>query len=950
MSPDRWEKINEIFNNALDLPSAERDAYIVRECGDDPELLAEVRSLLGAESQAGEFINEPAVSGISSGSPDELPQTLAGIEFGHFKIERCIGSGGMGDVYLATDTRLNRPTAIKTLPRVLARDPAFVKRFHNEALAAANLNHPNVATIYSVEDIDGRPIITMEYVDGKRLDEVTPKEGLDIRTFLDWFTCISDAFAQAHERGIIHRDIKPGNILVSNSGTPKVLDFGLAQFDERLRASSPDDHSLTQPGQVIGTPAYMSPEQAEGKEVDFRSDIFSLGVVMYQALTGKRPFAGDSHAEIVSNLLKSDPPSMRSLRPEIPDPIVRLIEKCLAKSRRARPRSMKEVNSILTDVWHTYTRGGSGSSLRRLYREFSVGSYRWLIGAAAVVLIGAVAGWYYFSRPAVGAINFANMVPRKLSQSNNVVYAHITPDGRSVVYNTIEENEQRAMYIRRVDDRTSLPLMPPELVWYWGGMAISPDSSQIYFITAGRLDTHGTLYRISSLGGQPRKLIEKVNDLGSLSADGERVLIIRYGETIQLISANAIDGGDERVIHQTPKSTILRDPHFSADERQIFFSKVENVGTAESWSLVSIPATGGPETIILQPRRTKINEIAVLPDGEGLLVNQGDAVSNLNQLFHVRISDGLETRVTNDLNSYFGISLSANGRSVVTAQRSQTNDIWTGSADAPNGLTKLTREATAYLRTSWTPDGKLIYDGLENNIPKIWVSSLDGKEPVRLTSGTAGDWEPMVSPDGRYIFFASDRTGERKIWRMNADGSNQVMIGPEEGTGLNPRRSADGRSVLFHVNKGEERFVGSVPIDGGAISLLPPFGNTYWEMSPAGDRIAVAEFDEAANRGRVVIRPVAGAGEQVVLDISPLLVFTWSHDGRSFFYRERTGGDDSASTVWNIDPATKRVRPYLSTKPDSVHHLSFSPDGKRVAVVRGKLITDAVLLTTREQK
>jgi Tol biopolymer transport system component len=221
---------------------------------------------------------------------------------------------------------------------------------------------------------------------------------------------------------------------------------------------------------------------------------------------------------------------------------------------------------------------------------------------------------------------------------------------------------------------------------------------------------------------------------------------------------------------------------------------------------------------------------------------------------------------------------------------------------------------------------------------------------VRLTSGTAGDWEPMVSPDGRYIFFASDRTGERKIWRMNADGSNQVMIGPEEGTGLNPRRSADGRSVLFYVNKGEERFVGSVPIDGGGISLLPPFGNTYWEISPVGDRIAVAEYDERANRGRVVIRPIEAAGEPIVLDFSPMLVFTWSHDGKSFFYRERSGSGDSASTVWNIDLATKRVRPYLSTKPDSVHHLSFSPDGKRVAVVRGKLITDAVLLTTREQK
>ncbi len=946
MTAEEWDKINELFNTALDLAPADREAYLKGACEGDDHLLTEVRSLLVAEDEAGDFIRKPLLPNLHNLSEPEHESALIGKTIGNFLVERSIGSGGMGDVFLAMDLRLGRKVALKMLPNSLASDPTFLKRFENEAKAAATLNHPNVATIYSVEEIDGKQVIAMEYVEGKTLDQLTPSKGLDIATFLDWFTCLSDALKHAHERGVIHRDVKPGNIIVTPNGIPKILDFGLAQFDRTRYLMGSDETSITQPGQIIGTPSYMSPEQAEGKEVDQRTDIFSLGVVMYESLSGERPFTGNSHAEVVSNLLKTDPPPLRTLRPQTPSEITRLVERCLVKSRRRRCRSMDEVNDILSEAWGRISTTGSRNSLRKIYREFNPESNRWAGSIVLVVLIVAVAASYLFSDPQPELpISFENMTPRSLSQSNNVVYAHTAPDGLSYVYNTIEDDGRRAMWLRRLNDRTSLQLLPPASVWFWGGLAITEDASQVFYITAERLARFGTLYRISSLGGTPRKLVEGINDLGSLSPDGKRILYVRYGDRVEILSADITDGSDEQTHFRAEKGAIIRDPQFSNDGMQIYYSKVVNNGGTEAWTLNAVETTGENERIITGPRRGRISEVAVLGKGRGLLVNQVDADSNLNQIYFVSQRDGRETRITNDLNSYFGLSVTADDHSIVTARRQMMNDIWVGTPDDDASFAKITNEPTVNARVEWTPDGRVVYDALENSIPHIWIMNADGTGAEQISPLDSADSEPQVSPSGESVVFVSDRTGERKIWRMDIDGSDPVMLGPTSGSGLQPRFSPDGGNVYFVWMDGAEKKMGMVSIDGGEVRALPPFSDTYWAFSPDGKTLAFSYYDEELKRPKVRIRPVDQPSDGVTLDIAPSHIFQWTRDGKRLIYKEREAGENPFSTILIIDPVSGKKDQYLTTGTDTVFDMAISRDGRQAAVIRGRLMTDAVMLS-----
>ena len=945
MSPDTWEKVSEIFHTAVELHPDERQNYLIKACGSDEVLRREVESLLAAVSEAGSFISEPAVDFAHLSKHIPEPQTLSGSDLGHYRIEKSIGKGGMGEVYLATDTRLNRRVAIKKLPDVFAGDAGFVKRFQNEAQAAATLNHPNVATIYSVEDFDGRPLITMEYVEGKTLESLTPEDGIDLEDFFEWFVPIADAIRHAHEKGVVHRDVKPGNIMISSDGTPKILDFGLAQVATGTLTPA---SNITQPGQIIGTPSYMSPEQAEGKDVDARSDIFSFGVVMYEAITGTRPFKGDSHAEVVSNVLKHDPPSVGRVRSGIPTGVARLIAGCLKKRQRDRFRDMSEVKSILERERGSYNSGTStGSFLNRFYRESQPRSLAWLLAAAILTLSIAFSGWLYFSwtdtRP---PISFENMTMRLMSQSDNIAYAEILPDGNSIAYVTIEENDDRALWIRRIDDRNALQLVPPQPVQYWVSLTPSPDGSRIYYITAQRDARSGTLYRVSTLGGPSRKLVDEVNRIGSLSPDGSRILFVRYGSSnrAQLISADSSDGSGESVIMTADENVLYHEPRYSADGTKIIYIKFARSDGEENWSIVEIPAGGGAEKEVIARQKPRIGGIAVLNDG-GLLMNAIDPVSLLPQLYYVHRDGRTPTRITNDLNSYFGVSVDRAGKRIVATERHTESYVWAGDAADPAGMKKITTEPNGNERVSWTMDGRIVFDAVDNNRPHIWIIDPNGGTPVQLTSNNSSDSSPQVTVDGRHIVFVSDRSGVNKIWRINIDGSDPVMLAPAEGTGFNPVLSPDGQYVYFTWDRNKERLLGRVPLAGGQVDELPSFRESRWALSPDASMVAFTFWDDTARQRRVGISPLNDPSNPTILNISPTRLLKWTGDGGGLLYSESDVGANPYATVKMMDIKTRKVTEYLSAAPDWVMDISISPDGKKIAALRGRIITNAVMLS-----
>ena len=948
MNPEQWEKVSEIFHAASALDPDERPAFLDRECNGNEEIRLEVESLIAADRAAAGFISEPAVN--LAFSPEEAP-SLSGAFLGHYRIIKSIGSGGMGEVYLATDTRLARSVAIKRLPFPYSRDPNLVQRFRNEAKAAATLNHPNVATVYSVEEFGGKPFITMEYIEGRTLSALTPPNGLDMKTFLDWFVPLADGVRQAHERGVTHRDIKPGNIMISDDGTPKILDFGLARISTESRTNGGDSVVATLPGHAAGTPAYMSPEQAEGKDLDQRSDIFSFGVVMYEAITGKRPFSGESNNEVVSNLLKSEPEPVSALRSDVPKTLQRLIHRCLEKRRREGFRSMQEVSAILSETRAFIEMGSSGRSFaRRLYRESVERPKTWLFAAAAGVLLVGFVGWYYFSRlDGLPAIRFEKMTMRRLSDTDNVGYAEISPDGRSVAFATFEDDGTRALWMRRVDDRNALRIVAPQPIQYWGGLAISDDGGQVFYITAGLTATSGTLYRVSSLGGPSRKLVEPANDVGGISPDGQRILFVRYGEQSRIISASAIDGSDEQVILTAPSNANFRDPKFSPDGRFVYYIRLDRVEGIEYWSVEAVPKEGGQAKQFFR-QKERISEIAMLKDASGLLMTAVDPASNLQQIFHLSLPSGTRTRVTNDLFFYFGISVDRDGRNVLASQQSNLQRVWVGESSNLSGLKPLDQQLNASRSVDWTPDGRIVYDAYENNVSHVWISDADGKNLQRLTPPEYDDAEPRVSSDGRYVVFSSKRSGRSQVWRMNIDGSGQALLADVSGVTQSPRFEADGRTVVFDWHRERDQILASVPVTGGEVQELTQFGvmpnnnSYYWASSPDGMLTAYSIWDEREQRTKVAVRS-SDAPEATILSIWPSLIFDWMPDGKSLYYRERQAAYQPGTEVLKVDIPSGKTSVLVSTAPEHVVDLTFSRDGRRVALVRGRNMTNAVILS-----
>jgi TolB-like protein len=360
VTPERWREVKELLAAALEREPEERPGYLHQACA-DVELRREVESLLAQPS--GEFLDRPVLENVSDLLKDStLTELVAGASLGHYRIERKLGQGGMGQVFRAVDTRLGRAVALKILPPAMARDSDRLARFQREARSVAALNHPHIVTLYSVEEVDGVHFLTMELVEGQPLDRLIPEGGLPISRILEIGGAIAEALIAAHERGIVHRDLKPANVVVSSEGCAKVLDFGLAKGIHATGATeiALTVTGLTGAGIVMGTPAYMSPEQVAARPIDHRTDIFSFGTILYEMVAGQRPFSGTAPAELASAILRDTPQPLGTLRAGVPERLERIVERCLQKNPADRFASARELHKALSGA-HSVMRADSGA-------------------------------------------------------------------------------------------------------------------------------------------------------------------------------------------------------------------------------------------------------------------------------------------------------------------------------------------------------------------------------------------------------------------------------------------------------------------------------------------------------------------------------------------------------------------------------------------------------------
>jgi eukaryotic-like serine/threonine-protein kinase len=966
MTPESHRKISDLYHSASELATAERSAFLDEACGGDEALRREVQSLLAARDKAGDYFAAPAMDVAAGLLAEENYPSLAGQSLSHYQVLSLIGAGGMGEVYLAEDTRLRRKVALKLLPWRFIQDADRARRFEREALAASSLNHPNIITIFEVGQVDGRHFICAEYIEGQTLRRSLAGDQLKLHGTLDVAVQIASALTSAHEAGIVHRDIKPENIMLRHDGLVKVLDFGLAKLrrdgeterrrdgeTERRRDGAIDQYPvssypnlsvsqslrpsvsmslpLSTTGVAMGTIRYMSPEQARGEDVDGRSDIFSLGVVLYEMITGRPPFEGVTSDEVIAAILKREPPPLAQYAREAPAQLQRIVAKALSKKREER---YEAVSDLLLDLKalkeemeiETKARRGRRSKARRI--TIAVIALMILVGAATVIykLIG---------KP---TIPFQKVDITRLTNNRNIGLSEISPDGKHIVY-VDREKGQASLWLRQVASDSIQEIVPPAKLNY-RDLAFSPDGNYVYFVrTPDRVSDSLALYRVPTFGGAHVKLIDDVYVHIALSPDGSQIAFARryFSEgKIAMMIANA-DGSGERRIAARPSNEPYEFPAWSPDGEVIACTVGPPNREGNHRGITELRVKDGMERPLTSQKWQRVGRKVWAQDGSGLLFDAYRAEKPRDQIWYLPYPGGEPRPTTIGLDHCGRISVTADLKTMLCSQQNLISDIWS----LPQGDTSQARKIGAGVSLSWAPDGRIVYESDFDGDRDVWIMNQDGTGRKNLTSSPGRDGNPRVTPDGRYILFTSLRSEAPEIWRMEIDGSNPVQL-TSSGNAQMSDISPDGKWA-FYASSGIKK----VPIAGGEPVAFPSQHSTgYPSVAPDGKLIAYYYREKQPGaKFKIAVAPSSGGQPAWTFDPPREDFWTfdirWTPDGKSFLYEADHNG---VSNIWlkslNGEPP-KRLTDFPS---EAILAFDISRDGKHLICTRGGWTFDLVLV------
>ena len=759
----------------------------------------------------------------------EMIELSAGSLLGHYKIIRRLGQGGMGEVYEAEDQKLGRHVAIKVLPEAMRHDTSALERFWREARAASALNHPGICTIHELNESGESPFIVMELLEGSSLEKIYHGKAMPFGALLELGIQLSDALDAAHRKGILHRDIKPANIFLTKSGQAKILDFGLAKLEESAGEVVPDlaatqapatlAHQLTSPGSSLGTVAYMSPEQARGEQLDVRSDVFSLGVVLYEVATGKPPFAGATTAVVFDRILNYAPVAPVDLNPDLPTEFENILNKTLEKDRDLRCQSAAELRADLKRLQRSSGSGrtaasglaamangaGTGVSSRPpssgggvAVRASSSGrvsngafaassevaaappsappppaakksSAAIWVGLGVLLLAGAGFAAYHFWPKSVP---FASFGLHQMTESGNIEAVAMSPDGRYLA-EVKNDKGQRTLWVRNIPTNTDAQVLPAFTNPYVG-LAFSPDGNSLYFVRGTEKNVYiRDLYQISVLGGTPRQIVHNVDSPPSFSPDGSRMVYLRQTPELkdhftELHIADR-DGTNDQLVYKD--SNFPGYPVWSPDGNTIELNEQLRPG-----SLILLLDVATKKTTELKSPHgiTYGIDAAWMPDSRHVLLTYVRENSDRAQIASVSVPGNQFQPLTNDLNSYEGLALSSNGKTMATVltNRDTNLSLYKGSGGALVSSAALRISAG---RLNWLDEKRMVV-----LTPRVSISKLDP------TTGATeridvGDLQLAASitscPDGRIVFPAIPKAMDHtRLFRMNVDGSGQTAL------------------------------------------------------------------------------------------------------------------------------------------------------------------------------
>jgi len=914
-------------------------------------------------------------SKLETGNSKLTLETLVGKSILHYTVVRKLGSGGMGVVYEAEDSRLGRSVALKFLPRELEQDPRALERFKQEARAASALNHPNICTIYAIEECDGQNFIAMELLDGQSLAEKIDGHPLPLDKILDIGIQITDALDVAHGKGIVHRDLKPANIFITTRGQAKILDFGLAKLTTDRRAAletvggdkATAANLLTTPGMSVGTVAYMSPEQARGEQLDGRSDLFSLGDILYEMATGKIPFEGNTSAVIFQGILDRQPRAASELNAAVPFKLEEIIGKALEKDLELRYQSAAEMRADLKRL----KRDSSSSHISRPgvpaaasastavahhgARETSTDVVRRRrIGTPIVLTLSlimiALGGYGLYKRFAQwrgdsGPIPFQNMQMERLTNSGHIQLATISPDGKYVV-NVVDEGQGRqSLWMRHIATGSNAQIMPP-FEGFYAGLTFAPNGDFLYFVR--REPQHpgvGYLYQIPVLGGTPRKLVEDVDSAVSFSPDGQQMIYLRDSSTdssSSLIIAHA-DGTAERVLAKVPLPGY-RDPGWSPDGKWIAASETEP-GTQDLGRIVLLDPQSGKEKTVYAAAAT-IQKPTWMPDNRHLLVIFHDLSSDWNgQVGEVAIAAGKLHRITNDLNAYSNLTLSvtSDGKQLIAVQITPEAGVFTMASDAnPASLKQVDDHQDVGVR--WLPDGRLLTMDFNSHIAAM---NADGTNRTILYQQHLPMAGLSVCSDGQHALFnmPNQQTKTLNIWRMDVQ-SGSVTALTKGKIDQSPACSPDSKSFLYDTYDKGKQVLMEMPLAGGQAKQISQRLSEFGVYSPDGQQLAVLVVEGIGVNSvpAVGIFPRQGGLPVKTFPTARSIAgyFQYSADGQALFYPVAEHG---VSNLVLQPIGSNTVTPQTHFDKYTIYGYDYDWKNKRLALARGRNNTDVVLLT-----